>query len=61
MEAYPWFCTSSTLIGTFSCTAVTISVGIIRYVPSPTSAHTGRPGAAIRTPIAAGISYPMQE
>lgn len=44
-----------------SCTAVTISVGIIRYVPSPTSAHTGRSGAASFTPIAAGISYPMQE
>ncbi len=39
-----------------SWTAVTISVGSIRYVPSPTSAHTGRSGAASRTPIAAGIS-----
>lgn len=56
MEAYPWFCRMRTLIAMPSCTAVTISVGIIRYVPSPTSAHTGRSGAAIRTPIAAGIS-----
>lgn len=56
MDAYPWFCISSTLIAMPSCTAVTISVGIIRYVPSPTSAHTGRSGAASFTPIAAGIS-----
>ncbi|CAM5542923.1 hypothetical protein SANTM175S_01025 [Streptomyces antimycoticus] len=39
-----------------SWTAVTISVGIIRYVPSPTSAHTGVAGAASRTPMAPGIS-----
>ncbi|CAM5736375.1 hypothetical protein SHIRM173S_01569 [Streptomyces hirsutus] len=56
MEAYPWFWISTIFTGSRSWTAVTISVGIIRYVPSPTSAHTGVPGAACWTPIAAGIS-----
>ncbi len=60
MEAYPWFWRISSFSGRFSWTAVTISVGFIRYVPSPTRAQTGRVRCPVpvasRTPIAAGIS-----
>ena len=51
IEAKPWFCTSTTMTLTPSCTAVTSSVAIIRYEPSPTMTNTSRSGLAILTPI----------
>ena len=37
IDAKPWFCTSTTISFTPSCTAVTSSCASIKYDPSPTS------------------------
>ena len=56
IEAKPWFCTMTRFSLMPSDTAVTISLAIIRYEPSPTSANTSRSGAAILIPSAPAIS-----
>ena len=61
IEANPWFWTMTRLSLIPSDTAVTISLAIIRYEPSPTRAYTSRLGSAILIPTAPAISKPMQE
>jgi hypothetical protein len=43
-----------TLTGSFEATSVESSAALIWKPPSPTTAHTGRPGSAVLTPNAAG-------
>ena len=50
----PWFSEMTTVIFSFSWSAVTSSVGFIRYVPSPMSTYTSPSGWAMRTPRPAG-------
>ena len=52
----PWLSEITTVIFSPSWTAVTISLGFIRNVPSPMNATTSPSGWARRTPSAAGSS-----
>ena len=61
IEANPWLSTQTTTSLIPSCTAVTSSVAIIRYEPSPTMTNTSRSGAASLAPSPPAISYPMHE